>query len=232
VGHDEGVTDDEQLSTESAWPELADWLEETGNLVDLHPAAADLGEAALASLDGVDESSALGALARHAAAVVVDDWLVLLGAGSEEIPGLRELNGRAIEGVEAIPGALVVAVDRLGGAFAINAGGLPEGETGEIAYLAPDDLTWMSCGFPYSGLLEWAFEGDIEGFYADLRWPSWREEAAALGPGRGFTAFPPPWVEPSDEIEVRHSTAALVDVWKLVLATSLTQGTWLPAGNG
>ncbi|MDO9353671.1 MAG: DUF2625 family protein [Solirubrobacteraceae bacterium] len=226
------MTDDERPPTESAWPDLAEWLEETGNLVDLLPAADDLGEAALASLDGVDETSALGALARHAAAVVVDDWLILLGAGSDDVPGIREFNGRAIEGVEAIPGALVVGIDRLGGAFAINAGGLPEGDAGEIVYLAPDDLTWMRCGFPYSGLLEWALEGDVEGFYADVRWPTWREESAALGPNRGFNAYPPPWAEPSDDIEVRHAPAPLVDVWKLVLATSLTQGTWIPAGNG
>lgn len=230
VGHHGGVTDDERDPTDSAWPDLEAWLTEAGNLVDVHPADAVSGEATLDALDGIDEESALGALARNAAAVVVDDWLILLGAGGDGVPGLREFNGRTEDAIEAVPGALVVAVDRLGGAFAVNAGGLPEGEVGDIVYLAPDDLTWMGCGFTHTGLLEWALDGDVDGFYADLRWPSWREESAALGPGRGWNAYPPPWVEPSDE-EPRHAPAPLVDVWKMVLATSITQGTWVPAGN-
>lgn len=226
------MTDDDVTATDPVWPELEAWIAEAGNLVDLVPAEDEVGEATLRSLDGVDETSALGALARNAAAMVIDDWLLVLGAGGGEIPGLRELNGRAIEGVEAIPGALVVAVDRLGGAFAVNAGGLPEGEIGELAYLAPDDLEWMACGFGHAEFIEWVLEGDVEGFYADVRWDQWREEAATLRPSQGFTTFPPPWVDPQGQVEIRRSSSPLVDLWKLVLATSLTQGTWAPAGNG
>ncbi len=226
------MIDDAADPNDPAWPQLRDWMHEAGNLVDVHEADAAVGEATLGTLDGVDERSALGALARNAAGVIVDDWLLLLGAGSDDIPGLREFNGRAIEGVEAIPGALVVAIDRLGGAFAINAGGLPEGEVGEVAYLAPDDLEWMGCGFGHAELLEWALEGDVDGFFADARWSGWREEAAAMRTGQGFSTFPPPWVDPQGQVEVRRVPTPILDIWKLVLATSLAQGTWAPAGNG
>ena len=219
---------------DESWSALRDWLDDTGNLVDLVEADDADGEAALASLDGAGEETALGAIVRHAAAITVDDWLVLLGAGADGIPGIRDVNGRVDGAVGAIPGALVVAVDRLGGAFAINGGGLPEGEIGEICYLAPDDLEWMPCEFGYTALLEWAFDGDVEGFYVDLRWPTWREESAVLRPGQGFIAFPPPWEDDADADEPQEVTRRAVplqEAWGVVLATSLRRGTWNLAGG-
>lgn len=231
--HDEEVTDDEaQPDADASWPALRDWLEDTGNLVELLEADDAEGEATLASIDGAGEETALGAIVRHAAAIVVDDWLVLLGAGADGIPGLRDLNGRAEGAVGAIPGALIVAVDRLGGAFALNGGGLPGTELGEIAYLAPDDLEWMPCEFGYTALLEWAFDGDVDGFYSDLRWPAWREEAAALRPGQGFVTDPPPWDDDALDLAVaKRKPVTLKEAWGVVLSTSLRQGTWSPAGG-
>lgn len=222
----------EEPSAAPTWPELASWIEEAGNLVDVIPADDLTGRQTFEAFDGIEEGTALGEIARHAGGIVVDDWLLLLGAGSEAVPGLREVNGRMLDGTAAIPGALVVGIDRLGGGFAINAGGLPEGEVGEVCYLAPDDLTWMACGFGHGALVEWALEGDVDGFYADLRWPSWREEAAALGPSRGFNVFPPPWSDGVDPATIRREPAPLAQVWGLVLGTSLAQGTWSPAGTG
>lgn len=232
--HDGEVTDADDASLpDESWPALRDWLEDTGNLVELVEADDATGEAALASLDGAGEETALGAIVRHAAAVVVDDWLVLLGAGDDGVPGVREFNGRVPGAVDAIPGALVVAVDRLGGAFALNGGGLPGTPVGEIAYLAPDDLEWMPCEFGYTALLEWAFDGDVDGFFDDLRWPGWREEAAALRPGQGLVTDPPPWDEEAmiEPAGVKRRPVPLQEAWGVVLATSLRRGTWSPAGG-
>ncbi|WP_276615535.1 DUF2625 family protein [Streptomyces sp. A1136] len=35
--------------------------------------------------------------------------------------------------------------------------------------------------------------GNLETFYAGLRWPGWREEAGALGPSQGIAVFPFLW---------------------------------------
>lgn len=218
---------------DESWSALREWLDDTGNLVDLVEATDAEGEAALASLEGAGEETALGAIVRHAAAITIDDWLILLGAGGDGVPGIRDVNGRVDGAVGAIPGALVVGIDRLGGAFVINGGGLPEGEVGEICYLAPDDLEWMACGFGYTALLEWAFDGDVEGFYADLRWTTWREESAVLRPGQGFIAFPPPWEDDADgpSPAVTRRSVPLQEAWGVVLTTSLRRGTWAPAGG-
>ncbi|MBJ7472360.1 MAG: DUF2625 family protein [Solirubrobacteraceae bacterium] len=222
----------EQPIEDDSWSALRDWLQDTGNLVEVTETDDAAGSAALASLEGAGEETALGAIVRHVGAITVDDWLVLLGAGAEGVPGIRDVNGRVDGALEAIPGALVVAIDRLGGGFVLNGGGLPEGEVGEICYLAPDDLEWMPCGFGYTALLEWAFDGDVEGFYADLRWASWREESAVLGPGRAFNAYPPPWVEGGEDLSAASRTAVpLQEAWAVVLAASLRRGNWAPAGG-
>ena len=77
---------------EPAWPLVQEWSAEATNTHRLVPAEDAVGAATLDSLDGITEWSALGALARHCAALVVDDWLVVLGAGGNGYPGLREFN--------------------------------------------------------------------------------------------------------------------------------------------
>ena len=76
-----------------AWPIVLDWAAEAVNPHRVLEAEDADGEAALAALEGVTEWSVLGALARNCAALVVDDWLLVLGAGGAGYPGLRDFNG-------------------------------------------------------------------------------------------------------------------------------------------
>ena len=225
-----GVSQPEQQvpTPDQTWAELVSWMDAAGNLVELIESNAIAGGLTFGAFQGINDQSTLGVVAAHAGGILVDDWLLILGTGTAEVPGLREVNGRLRGAIAGIPGALVVAIDRLGGAFAINANGLPVGAVGEICYLAPDDLEWMACGFEYGQLIQWAFEGDVESFFGDLRWPSWREESAALGAGRGFNAFPPPWSDEADTTEVSRVPVPIAEAWGVVLSTSLAQGTWQP----
>lgn len=208
-------------------------MDAAGNLVELVETNAIAGALTFGALDGINDQSTLGVVARHAGGIMIDDWLLLLGAGTAEVPGLREVNGRLPGAIAAIPGALVVGIDRLGGAFVINAGGLPVGAVGEVCYLAADDLEWMPCGFEYGRLLQWAFEGDVESFFGDARWPTWREESAALGPGRGFNAYPPPWSEEAETAdEISRVPVPIAEAWGVVLSTSLAHETWKPVVSG
>jgi Protein of unknown function DUF2625 len=171
-----------------AWPLIEAWSAEATNRHRLMPVEDDAGTATLDSLEGITERSVLGALARRASALVVDDWLLVLGAGGHGYPGLREFN----KGPDALNGALLVGVDVMGGGFAINGGALGCGEPGEVCYLGPDALEWMGCGFGHAAFVEWALSGPIDDFYEGLRWPEWRSDVAALAPGRGIFSYPPP----------------------------------------
>jgi Protein of unknown function DUF2625 len=45
----------------------------------------------------------------------------------------------------------------------------------------------------HSAWVSWLLSGRLEQFYEGLRWPGWREEAAALKFSQGVAVFPPLW---------------------------------------
>lgn len=140
---------------------------------------------------GVTTRSVMGALAWHTGGVLLHHrWLRLLGGvSSAGLPDIAAASGLRSDGTET-PSHLVVAIDALGGRFAVNGGGLP-GEPGEVAYFGPDTLCWLPLGQGYSDLLFWALTGDVDGFYADLYWPGWEAEAAATPEGSLLSCYPP-----------------------------------------
>jgi hypothetical protein len=91
-------------------------------------------------------------------------WVRLLGGGSEGLPDL-------------------------GGRFAVNGGGLP-GQPREVCYWGPDTLAWTALGGGYSQFACMVLSGGLDGFFQDLRWPGWQEEAAALGPDQSISVYP------------------------------------------
>lgn len=210
-----------------AWPLVREWSQAATNAHRLIEAEAEAGVHALASLEGVTEWSVLGALARNAQVLAVEDWLFVLGAGGGGHPGLPEFN----QGEEAVPGALTVAVDVLGGTFVVNGGEFGCGEPGEVCYLAPDDLQWMACEMGHSAFVRWALGGDVGGFYEDLRWPGWREDVAALGAGQGLLVMPPPFTKEGKQPGVMRSPVPLREARGVLLSFADQLERQQPADN-
>jgi hypothetical protein len=197
------------------------------------PRDPDEATAALFRLQ-VTTQSTLGALAANCGAILVDGgWLRLLGSGLDGLPSLPEANGLGEPGeTSSPPGHLVVGYDVLGGAFAVNGGGLPA-EPGEICYFGPDTLSWTPIGIPGpSALLRWALAGGLAETFADLRWAGWEHEVPALTAGEGITCFPPLWSAEahSRTVEVRRSPASLTELL-LLNQESATQLADLPEGG-
>ncbi|GAB0105215.1 hypothetical protein JMUB6875_41930 [Nocardia sp. JMUB6875] len=90
------------------------------------------------------------------------------------------------------PGALIVAVDVLGGRFAVNGGALV-GELGEVCYFGPDTLRWEPIGGGYSAFIVWAIGSGLGEFYTEMRWPGWDEEVRRLSLDQGLSTYPPLW---------------------------------------
>lgn len=90
----------------------------------------------------------------------------------------------------AAPPYLVIALDVLGGRFAVNGGGLP-GAPGQVAYFGPDTLDWLPTQLSHSAFVEWAFTGDTAAFYEDLRWNGWESEVRAVALGSLLAVYPP-----------------------------------------
>jgi hypothetical protein len=197
---------------EPAWPELRETLDASPVSVEVLPSDGDLGRASILQLQ-VTARSYLGAVVLHCGGLLVDDgWLRVFGSpvsgAAHGVPGLARVN--------QFPGTfdpawrpetgLVVAHDVLGGAFALNAAAPASadrpGAPGEVVYFAPDSLRWEALGVGHSTWLAWLVSGALDEFYADLRWPGWKEEVLALNSAQGLSLFPPLW-----SAEARHISA-------------------------
>jgi hypothetical protein len=179
-------------SEDDAWPLVLDWVASATRPVEILPVEASIGEATLFALQ-ITTRSPMGAIALRSAGLLVDHgWLRILGAGGDRIgDGLREWN--ALDGRPtldpALEEALIIGYDALGGFFALNGGAWP-GQPGQVHYFAPDTYDRQEFDVGYSGFLEFAMTGDLDGFYGDQRWPGWEAEVAALGPDQTMSVYP------------------------------------------
>lgn len=169
--------------------------------------------------------SILGSLALNCGGLVVDDgWVRVFGGGSGGPGGSSGSGGQAgsdgeadalpsLAQVNAFPSefdpswspvsGLIVGHDVLGGVFGLNghdpaAFGRP-GAPGQMTYFAPDTLAWEEMQMGHSAWVSWLLSGRLEKFYESLRWPGWREEAAALTLTQGITVFPYLWSKEAHE---------------------------------
>ncbi|MFD0369687.1 DUF2625 domain-containing protein [Streptomyces sp. NPDC127114] len=188
---------------EPAWPELREIVGAGPVSVEVLPADGGLGRASILQLQ-VTARSYLGAVVLHCGGLLVDGgWLRVFGSpvdgAAREVPSLAQVNqlpGAFDPTWRADPG-LVVAQDVLGGVFVLNGGdpaghGRP-GAPGEMVYFAPDSLRWEALGVGHSAWMAWLSSEGLDQFYADLRWPGWKDEVEALNGDQGLSLFPPLW---------------------------------------
>lgn len=192
----------ELLSATDAWPEMQAWIDRATNPVEVLPGDRRAGTEALHAVQ-ITSTSPLGAIALSTGGLLVDHgWIRLLGAGHPRIAGsLATWNPNP-------PGAVFVGYDVLGGFFAINLGAMPL-PIGRMMYFAPDKLAWEDLKGEYWQVLQWAFTGDIEAFYAGLRWDGWRVDVERLG-GEDAFAFQPPLDVPGMPIAQRQRRVVAV----------------------
>jgi hypothetical protein len=172
-----------------AWPEWLQLIRLAPVPVVVLPVARHAGLEVLFRLQ-VTARSMMGALALNSGGLLADHgWLRLLGGGTANLPDLAAVNGLGPPGPSEPPPSLTVGFDVLGGRFAVNGGGL-RGQPGEVCYWGPDTLAWTPLGGGYSQFARMVLGGGLAGFYQDLRWPGWQEEAAALNADQGISVYP------------------------------------------
>lgn len=189
---------DELINTkEPAWPLVKGWIDgakaRSVEVLDTTPSRA---KEVLLALQ-VTTRSPLGALAFQTGGLLIDSgWVRVFGGGCSRFEGdLARWNGLGPRPLtDRFDGAMLVAHDALGGFFALDGGALGEGK-GHAFYLAPDTLSWEKLTDGYSQLLAFLLQGDLAGFYGELRWTGWEAEVKALSPDRGFHFHPPLFAE-------------------------------------
>lgn len=196
----------QELATvpQPAWPVLADWFAEAGadRVRVLPPDLARRGEALVQTQLTADLP--LGAILLETGGLLVDGgWIRVLGGGCPAMSrSLPEWNlRRTVKAPGQSPPFLLIADDVVGGFFALDGGAFKLGP-GEVAYFAPDSRQWEPIGLDYPGFLGWCVDGNLEKFYEAYRWPTWRQEIAALKTDQGI-AFDPSATEAGDPIQSR-----------------------------
>jgi hypothetical protein len=181
-----------------AWTLVKRWIDQAANDVTVLPADGDSGPAALEAL-GASDRSVLGALAAGTGGLAIDHgWLRVFGG-----PRLLEWSDRLEE-------AFVVGHDVVAGFYAVDK------QEGEVRYLGPDTLEWAGTEMGHSEWVHWTLAGDIESFYASLRWPGWEEESAALAPDEGLKIEPPPFTRAGRIIaDASRSPAPMAELWNV-----------------
>jgi hypothetical protein len=170
---------------------LLETFNEAGSGTRVLPADSERAEMVLYRLQ-VTARSALGAMAVNCGGVITDGgWIRLLGAGYDGLGDLAEVNGLGQPGDASKPPPwLIVGYDVLGGRFAVDGGGLGIAR-GEVCYFGPNTLSWIGLGAGHGAFVVWACSSQVDDFYRDLRWPTWKEEVASLRLDQGLAFYPP-----------------------------------------
>ena len=167
---------------------------------------------------GVDEvsrinaspESALGSIIVNSNGIVVDDWISILGQSSDQRAGVTDFNTRI--GFD-FGKMMVVAVDIVGGVFAINLGRF-DTDYGMVWYFAPDTVRWESMEVRYSEFVAWAAQGDIAGFYQSFRWTGWKKDVESIdGFNYGVLIYPYLW---SKECNIETAAKKKVPLKELI----------------
>jgi uncharacterized protein DUF2625 len=173
---------------ESAIGMIREWVDSAEVACDLLPSSPDRDDVLL-SLQ-VTTRSTLGAVAYETGGIIIQNgWLRILGSGHPRLPRrIDKWNAGRSDGLYRI------ADDAAGGFFALNGGALGT-DRGQLYYWAPDDLDWLNLEMGYTEFLQFCLTGRINGLYADLRWPSWEADAAALTSDRCYSFYPFLWTK-------------------------------------
>lgn len=178
------------VAHDSAWPDVLRLVKDARVPVLVLPADPSRAEEVLNRLQ-VSVGTCLGAIAHRCGGMIIDHgWLRLLGAGFEELPSIATVNNLPEPNGDAALPALVVALDVVGGQYAIDGGGLFE-SPGTMCYFAPDTLAWETLRMSYCDFVAAALTGDLAELWFEQRWLGWETEVSALPLGQGITSSPP-----------------------------------------
>ncbi|RPE13735.1 DUF2625 domain-containing protein [Chitinophaga lutea] len=198
-------------TTEPGWPVVKELIAAANNKVEILPCNRAAADSALYQTQ-VTTRSPMGAIVHESGGLLIDNgWIRILGSGhprlSRSLPGWNNAKAPATNG---IPGFMLVADDAIGGFFAINHNALGS-DSGKIYYLAPDNLEWEALDLSYTDFLVFCFSGNLEEFYANLRWENWQEGVAALNGDLVYNFFPTLWTAEGKDINKNSRRAIPVE---------------------
>lgn len=141
------------------------------------------------------DDGVLFSVVTNCSGIYIDNWLRILGQGSNERNGILYYN-KMLED-SCMKGMCIVANDVVGGLYAINLSRY-EIEKNMVWYFAPDTLEWETLGMRYLDFVTWSICGDICKFYETMRWNTWRMDSENLPFNKGYLIYPFLWAKECD----------------------------------
>ncbi len=211
----------EQLinTEDDGWSFVLDWKKEAKNSVEILPIQSkEKSENELLSSQ-VTTRSPMGAIIYHSGGILVDGgWIRILGSGNTNLRGMMEWNlGKTYQKQGQQPSYLLVADDIVGGFFALNAGGISKDGIGKVFYFAPDTLEWEKVGdFGYSDFIHFCFTEDLNKFYKELRWKTWKDDIKNASGNKAFSFIPFLFTKEGHDIEkVDKKLVPIFEIWDI-----------------
>lgn len=188
---------------------LNQWMASAVRPVEVLPPSTNAG-LVLSQLQ-VTTRSMMGTLAYETGGVLIDHgWLRFLGSGHARLTrSLADWN------LDRKDGLFLIADDVLGGFFGIR------GQAGrEVSYLSPMTRQWQPLGVGFSGLLQWAIQGDIDQLYEKMRWDEWRADIQGLQGDQVLMCHPPLWAMSENNPLTIRRPAPVTEAWDALTGSS------------
>lgn len=197
-----------------AWPLVQGWVAQASNPVMVLPPSEPNRTDTLLDLQ-ISTQSTMGSIAYESGGILVDyGWMRILGSGHPKLPrSVTEWN-KAVWGDEEEYPYYLIADDVVGGFYALDSGVLGNAES--VFYFAPDTLEWEDTDQGYTDFIDFCLSGDLEKYYASMRWRNWREEVSLVNGDDAISVVPPLafTLEPElDPIDARQRT--IVSIYEL-----------------
>lgn len=206
------------IKESDTWSMIKKQIKEAKNPILVLPRSLERADSVLYQAQ-VTTRSPMGAVIYETGGILIDSgWIRILGSGSKNLNrNLMSWNkGKSFSYWGEQPSFLLIADDVLGGFYAVNGGGLDSIGIGKVFYFSPDDIKWTNLQISYSGFLNFCFQGNLNEYYKNLRWATWKKDINKLNGDLGFSVFPFLWSKEGKNIN--KSTKKIVsinDLWDL-----------------
>jgi hypothetical protein len=203
-------------SKEPAWEFVSKWIEQATNQIEVLTKDEKRAKTALLQTQ-VTTRSPMGAIIYETGGILVDHgWLRILGSGNIKLDRTLPYwnKGRTFNNYGDRASLLLIADDIVGGFFAINGGALGK-DLGMIYYFAPDTLKWEPMDFGYSDFIWWAFTGDLDDYYFNVRWEKWKDEISSLNGNQGISFYPFLWTKHENVNDLSRKAVPISEIWAI-----------------
>ncbi len=203
---------------EAAWPLIQEWAKESTNKVEFLRKNTIKADSTL-YYSQVTTRSPMGAIIYETGGILIDNgWLRILGSGNDKLTrSLIEWNkNKSFINLGEPLSFVLIADDVTGGFFAINGGGISKEGLGKIFYFNPRTLQWDNLEVGYTDFILFAFTGNLNDFYSDLRWTDWEKDILKTNNDKAYAFYPFLYTEEGRDInKVNKKLISIEELWKL-----------------